>query len=227
MRKIIILSCLVIFILFNNVALCQSNPTPDYKEIDPKAKSILDKVAEKIKSYKTIKSDFAIVLENKQENIKDAKKGIIWIKGNKYKIDLANSTIFYDGTTQWTYMKESNEVNITKPDVNDDNTLNPAKIFTIYEKGFKIRFIRERFEKTRALYEIELYPKDLKKDYTKINLKIDKDKMQLFSMKRFGKDGNDFYIEILSFKTNEEMNDAMFAFDKSKYPNVEVNDMRE
>jgi outer membrane lipoprotein-sorting protein len=127
----------------------------------------------------------------------------------------------------WTYLKESNEVNITSPDPKDDNTLNPAKIFTIYESGYKIRFIRERFEKNRALYEIELYPIDLKKDYTKINLKIDKDKNQIFSMKRFGKDGTDFYIEILNIKPNEEMADAMFVFDKSKYPKVEVNDLRE
>jgi|YNPMSStandDraft_1061717.scaffolds.fasta_scaffold00207_19 outer membrane lipoprotein-sorting protein len=205
----------------------QSNPTPDYKEIDPKAKSILDKVSAKNRAYKTITSEFAIVLENKQENIKDSKKGVIWIKGNKYKIDLHNSTIYFDGTTRWTYLKETNEVNITTPDNKDDQTLNPAKIFTIYESGFKIRFIRERFEKNRALQEIELYPIDLKKDFTKINLKIDKDKNQIFSMKRFGKDGTDFYIEILSIKPNEEIADAMFVFDKSKHPKVEINDMRE
>ncbi|MCX7863111.1 MAG: outer membrane lipoprotein carrier protein LolA [Bacteroidales bacterium] len=225
MKTIII--CFVIYFLNVMIALPQSDPTPDYKEIDPKAKSILDKVSQKNKSYKTIKSDFAIILENKRENIKDAKKGVIWIKGNKYKIDLAQSTIFFDGTTQWTYIKESNEVNITSPDPKDDNTLNPAKIFTLYETGFKIRFIRERFEKNRALYEIELYPKDLNKDFTKINLKIDKDKNQIFSMKRFGKDGTDFYIEIISVKANEEMADAMFVFDKSKYPKVEINDLRE
>lgn len=223
-QNILLLS---VFLLLTVLLYSQSNPTPDYKEVDPKAKSILDKVSQKNKSYKTIKSDFAIILENKKDNIKDSKKGVIWIKGNKYKIDLAQSTIFYDGTTMWTYLKESNEVNITSPDPMDDNTLNPAKIFSIYESGYKIRFIRERFEKNRALYEIELYPIDLKKDYTKINLKIDKDKNQIFSMKRFGKDGTDFYIEILNIKPNEEMADAMFVFDKSKYPKVEVNDLRE
>jgi outer membrane lipoprotein-sorting protein len=165
----------------------QTNPTSDYKEVDPKAKTILDKVSAKNKAYKTIKAEFAIILENKKENIKDSKKGFIWIKGNKYKVDLSASTIFFDGKTQWTYMKESNEVNISDPDPKDDNTLNPAKIFTIYESGYKIRFIKEKFEKNRAIYEIELYPKDLKKDFTKINLKIDKDKMQIFIMKLFVK----------------------------------------
>jgi len=205
----------------------QQTYTSDYKEIDPKSKSILDKVSAKNKAYKTIHVNFGLVTENKQNKTSDSKKGIVWIKDNKYKVDLSSSTIFYDGKTQWTYMKESNEVNISTPDPNDDNTLNPANIFSIYEKGFKIRFIKESFEKNRALYHIELYPVDLKKDFTKIELKIDKDKMQLFSMKRFGKDGTNFYVEILSINPNEEMADALFAFDKTKYPKVEINDMRQ
>lgn len=223
--KIAISTILSLFLI--NYLLAQTNQNSGYKEIDPKAKTILDKVSSKNKTYKTIKAEFAIILENKKENIKDSKKGIIWIKGNKYKVDLNISTIFFDGKTQWTYMKESNEVNITDPDPKDDNTLNPAKIFSIYESGFKIRFIKEKFEKNRAIYEIELYPKDLKKDFTKINLKIDKDKMQIFSMKRFGKDGTDFYLEIISIKPNEEMADNLFLFDKTKFPNVEINDMRD
>lgn len=198
-----------------------------YQTIDPKAKTILDQVSAKTKAYKSIEAEFAIIIENKQEKINDSKKGKIFIKSNKYKVDLAISTIFNDGTTQWTYMKDPNEVNITTPDPNDDNTLNPAKLFTIYEKGYKVRFIKEKFEKNRALYEIELYPIDLKKDFSKITIMIDKQKMQLFSMKRFGKDGTDYYIEIIKMDTDKEMADGMFTFDKTKYPKVEINDMRE
>lgn len=220
----LLLSVLVVFILFKGYS--QSYPTADYKEIDPKAKTILDKVSAKNKAYKTIKGDFIIILENKRDNIKDTQKGFFWLKGNKYKIDLPASTIFFDGKTQWTYLKEDNEVNITNPDTNDENTLNPAKIFSIYEKDFKIRFIREKFEKTRAIYEIDLYPKDLKKDFSMINLKIDKDKMQIFSMKRVGKDGTDFYIQLNNIIPNEDIADNFFVFDKTKYPKVEVNDMR-
>jgi outer membrane lipoprotein-sorting protein len=217
----------LITVCVNTLLFSQQNPSPTYKEVDPKAKTILDKVSANNKAYKTIHANFAVISENKKDNTSDSKKGYIWIKGNEYKVDLSVSTIFYDGKTQWTYMKESNEVNVSTPDPNDDNMLNPAKIFTIYEKGYKIRFVKESFEKNHALYEIELYPIDLKKDFTKIDLKIDKDKMQIFSMKRFGKDGTNFYIEIISVKPNEEMTDAMFVFDKTKYPKVEVNDMRQ
>ncbi len=198
-----------------------------YQAVDPKAKTILDQVSAKTKAYKTIEAEFGIVVESKQEKTKDSKKGKIWIKGSRYKVDLASSNIFNDGKTQWTYMKDANEVNITTPDPNDDSSLNPAKMFTIYEKGYKIRYIGEKFENARALYEIELYPIDLKKDFTKITLKVDKTKMQIYSMKRLGKDGTDYLIEVIKMDTDKEMADAMFTFDKTKYPKVEVNDMRE
>ena len=223
-KNLFLLPSLICFLSFS---LFAQTKTDTYQTVDPKAKTILDQVSVKTKAFKTIEAEFAIILENKQEKINDSKKGKIFIKGNKYKVDLAVSTIFNDGTTQWTYMKDPNEVNITTPDPSDDNSLNPAKMFTIYEKGYKIRYIGEKFEKNHALYEIELYPIDLKKEFSRITLKIDKDKMQIFSMKRFGKDGTDYYIEIIKMDTNKEMADIMFVFDKTKYPKVEINDMRD
>jgi len=77
------------------------------------------------------------------------------------------------------------------------------------------------------LYEIDLYPTDLKKDFSKITIKIDKTKMEIFSMKRFGKDGTDIQIEVVKMTTNSELLDNIFLFDKTKFPGVEVNDMRD
>lgn len=224
LRKTFSLLCICILISINN--MCKSQDKT-YQAVDPKAKTILDQVSAKTKAYKTIQAEFGIVIDNKQAKTKDSKKGTIWIKLNKYKIDLASSLIFNDGKTQWSYMKDANEVNVTTPDPNDDSSLNPAKMFTIYEKGYKIKFIAEKFEGSRALYEIELYPTDLKKDFTKITLKIDKTKMQIFSMKRYGKDGTDYLIEVVKMETDKDMLDAMFTFDKTKFPKVEINDMRD
>lgn len=222
-----------LFILFISAIFSQatsgqnSKNQETYQQVDPKAKAILDKVSQKNKQFKTIEAEFSIQLENKQEKVNDVKSGKIFIKGAKYRIEMAFSTIYFDGKTQWTYMKDPNEVNISTPDTSDDNTLNPAKIFTIYDKGYKIRFISEKFEKNHSLYEIDLYPLNLKKEFSRITLKIDKDKMQIFSMKRCGKDGTDYNVEISRIDTDKEIGDSFFVFDKTKYPKVEINDMRD
>ena len=46
-------------------------------------------------------------------------------------------------------------------------------------------------------------------------------------MKRFGNDGNIFIIKIKNIEVNKPLADAMFKFDKTKYPDVDIIDTRE
>jgi len=194
---------------------------------DAKAIEILDKVSAHMKTFKTMYAEFQFILENNQENITDKRYGKIWIKGNKYKIDMMGTVTYFDGKTQWTYLKESNEVNITNPDEEDDETINPAKIFDIYQKGFKVKFVAQRFEGTRALYIINLFPTDRSKPFSRITLKIDKDKNELYVFKRFDKDGNYYTIKIGKITQGKQVTDSVFVFNKTKYPGVEIIDLRD
>lgn len=191
-----------------------------------KAKTILDKVAVKTKSYKTIYAEFKYTLENQQEDITETNAGKLWAKGNKYKIDVMGVETYFDGTTIWSYLKDAEEVNITEPDESEGESLNPTSILDNYEKDFKYYYKQEKFESNRALIIVDLIPRDLEKEYSRIRLKIDKDKDMIFSIKRFGKDGNMYTITIVNYKTDEEYSDSMFKFDKTKHPKVEINDLR-
>jgi outer membrane lipoprotein-sorting protein len=192
-----------------------------------KAKAILDKVSAKTKTFTTIRSVFSFEMENQQEKINEKSVGKIWIKGEKYKLELMGVTTFCDGKLIWSYMKEDKEVNISEVDLTDDKTLNPAKVFTMYQKGFKYKFVKEVFEDTRALYVIDLIPTNFDGEFSKIRLQIDKSENTIYSMKRYGNDGNIYTIKIKNMEPNTPLDDAMFKFDKTKYPGVEVIDTRE
>lgn len=196
---------------------------------DPAAKTILDQVSTKIKSYQTFRVKFGYTLENTAQKSKEYYQGYLFVKGGKFKLILPIVEIISDGKTQWTYMKESNEVNITEPDPNEESALNPVKMFTIYEKGFKYRVKDEYTDKNRKVAEIDLYPeKPSEKKYSLIKLKINKNISQLISMKYQGKEGTNYTIEILDLKPNVKVNEKLFSFDKAKYPpNVQVNDLRD
>ncbi len=198
-----------------------------FGQSDPKAVEILDKVSAHMKTFKTMYAEFQFILENNQENITDKRYGKIWIKGSKYKIDMMGTETYFDGKTQWTYLKESNEVNVTNPEQEDDESINPAKIFDIYQKGFRVKFVTQKFEGTRAIYVINLFPTDKSKPFSRITLKVDKDKKELFVFKRFDKDGNYYTIKIGKITPNKVMTDDMFLFNKVKYPGVEVVDLRD
>lgn len=191
-----------------------------------KAKDILDKVSAKMKTYTTVQAEFVSTMENLQDDVKETLNGTLKLKGNKYKLEISGTEIFTDGKTMWTYLKDANEVNISEPDPNDDSSLNPAKIFKIWESDFKFKFVKESFEKAVALYEIDLYPLKKDKQYSRITLKVDKDKLTISSIKYVGKEGNNYTIEIQKFTPNNPFADNLFTFDEKAHPGVEKIDMR-
>ena len=197
-------------------------------QYDKKAKEILDKVSAKNKAFSTEKVEFLYIQENVNDKTKNVKNGSLLLKGTKYKLDLMGNTILCDAKTIWSYIKETNEVNISNVADQEGSLLNPAKVFTMYEKGFKYKFIRERFEDNRSVYEIELYPEKVNESqYSKVRLLVDKDKTQLYLIQYFAKDANRVTIEIQKITPNEAVADNVFNFDKTKYPKVEVVDMRQ
>jgi outer membrane lipoprotein-sorting protein len=198
-----------------------------FAQQDAKAKTILDNVSAKTKSYSTIKIGFTFAHETKDNSQKSEKTaGTLLLKGQKYQLSLMGNTIYCDGKTMWTHMIDEKEVSIASVDGQGD-VFNPAKMLTIYEEGFKYKFIQERFEQNRAVYVIDLYPKDAaNSEFSSIRLYTLKDKSQIWKLEYFAKDKNIYVITVNTFEPNITIADSAFAFDKTKFPGVEVIDER-
>jgi outer membrane lipoprotein-sorting protein len=194
-------------------------------QVDTKAKAILDKVSETTKTYKSITAEFTFTMQNQAANINETKKGNIIIQKEKYKLTLQGIEIFNDGKTQWTYMHDASEVNITNPDNEDPNTLNPATVFTIYEKGYKYHYLGEGSQNGAQTQKIELIPTE-ERDFSKVIIEINKNNNQIVSAQMIGKDGNIYLITVNKFTTDKSYPENTFTFDKSKFPGVDVVDMR-
>lgn len=223
MKKITAL--LIIFSLIANFSLKAQTELNQ----DPKAKKILDKVSLKTKEYKTIQIKFSYTIEDKKENVKETNKGYVFLKGNKYKLIIPGTEIFSDGKTVWSYIKDAEEIDITEPSEDEESIFNPAKLFSIYEKGFKYQYMGENTVDGIAYAVIDLFPENPgQKSYSRIRLFIDTKKSQIQTIKTFGNNGIDYSIIVDTFKTGVKLPDALFTFDKSKYPaTVEVVDLRE
>jgi outer membrane lipoprotein-sorting protein len=191
---------------------------------DAKAKAILDKVSAKTKAYSSITADFSFTMSNSAAGINETNTGNIALSKNKYKVNLNGIEILSNGKTQWTYMKDANEVSISASE-SDPNALNPAEIFTIYEKGFKNTYAGEVAQGGKKLAKIELIP-TTKRDFSKVMLLIDTSNSQIVSATMTGNDGNTYTIKVSSMDTSKKYSDSTFEFNKSKYPGVHVIDMR-
>jgi outer membrane lipoprotein carrier protein len=194
---------------------------------DPEALDILKAISTKVKAYQTLRIQFNFETEDIKTKKSNILSGSALIKGEKYKLSMLGSTVFFDGTTVWNYLPDAKEVNITDPGKQDDlSIMNPLSFFNIYEKDFKIRYLGEDMLKGVTVQIIDLYPFDLKKPYARIRLTIDKSKQQLVQVKTFTKDGNRFTLHLVKFEPNVAANDADFTFKKADYPGVEVIDLR-
>nr|WP_321410163.1 LolA-like putative outer membrane lipoprotein chaperone [uncultured Carboxylicivirga sp.] len=191
-----------------------------------KAKEILDKVSAKTKAYPSIIADFSFKMENLQENIEEIYDGSIILKGNKYKVSLMDVDTYYDGEVLYTHMVEAGEVNITTPDPDDEETLNPATIFNIYQDGYKLNYVGDGVAEGRDVHEIDLYPTNRDKPYSRIKLLVFKDDLTLFSFRQMGKDGNNYTVIVKKMITNKQVDDKSFVFDTAANPDVDVIDMR-
>lgn len=196
-------------------------------QTDAKAKVILNDVSKKYRSYDIVKADFSLLIEHQQANAKDTQQGVLYVKANanKYKISMTGQDMISDGKTLWTYLKEEKEVQVTNVNSSDE-ALNPAKIFTIYEKGFKYLYTGDKKVGTKVYQMIDLTPTDINKSYFKIRLTIDKTAKQIASALIFEKNGNKYTYNVKSFVGNAKVPESTFIFDAKKYPGVEVVDLR-
>ncbi|MBD1394426.1 LolA family protein [Mucilaginibacter glaciei] len=209
--------------------------TGAFAQKDGDAKAILSKLSTQYRSYDAVKTDFSLTIDNQMAGIQQKQTGtlIARSKTNKYKVTMLSNTakptvmqeIISDGKSQWTYLKDANEVQLSDAD-NSEESFNPAKIFTLYEKGYKYLYTGQQKIGGKIYQVIDLTPEDAKKSFFKVRLMVDKVKNQLYSAQIFDKNGSKYTYTLRTFTPNYKAAETVFAFDKKAHPGVELVDLR-
>lgn len=193
---------------------------------DAKAKSVLDAVSAKVKSLKSLKANFSITITGAKGSKPQSKSGSVSMKGNKYFVTLTGQEIYCDTKTIWTYVKESNEVQISAFDPNE-NSFTPSKLFTnFYDKEYSYAYGGEKTVGGKKVHMIVLTPTNKSKQYTKIELMVDQKNSIVAGGKMYEKNGNVYSYTVSNYTPNPTLADNVFVFNPKKYPNVEVVDLR-
>jgi outer membrane lipoprotein carrier protein len=190
---------------------------------DPEALKILDRFSDNALRAPSISMKFKLINTNLTDNTKDTINGSVIISKDKYKLELPDNTVWYNGETSWSYLTVEKEVTITKTD-KKDNTFqsHPSLIFSMYKKGYKSRLI----EDNQDSYIIDLYPEDIKSELMRIRLTIGKSLLNLIGLEYKRKDGVINTLQINDFNLNVRPGSDTFVFQKEKFKDVEVIDMR-
>ena len=89
------------------------------------------------------KKEEMLAFDNTDKKQTEKQTGKVQVKGSKFKLDIPGNTIVCDGKTIWAHNKDANEVTIKSFDANNEDQLNPSKIFTMYETGYKYKYEKE------------------------------------------------------------------------------------
>lgn len=193
-------------------------------QTDSQAKATLDKVSAFLQKS-AITTDFYIIYENAQTNESEKKAGKLKLKGNKFTLSTEELELFFDGKTQWTLIKNLDEVTISEPTKEEMLQLNPILMINEFGKTHHVQFDADS-EKDKQHYLLNLFPKENKFDHFKVAIVVQKETKQVKKISIKYKNGTSTTFTSSNFNSEAKLTDIDFMFDSKKYLNIEINDLR-
>ena len=178
------------------------------------ARAILDKTSKVIGHKSGVSASFT--LNNPTTgNV----SGTIAVKGGKFNARTPQAIVWFNGKTQWTYMKKNNEVNISTPTQAQQQMMNPYTFINVYKTGYKMSSA-----KAGASYEVHLVAQNQKRSIQEMYVTVNS-KTYVPSRVKKKHNGRWYTVTISNFSAKKQP-DSLFTFNSKDYPSAEVIDLR-
>jgi len=178
------------------------------------ARQVLDKAAKVVSNRQGITASFTISSAGIGTT-----SGTISVKGKKFHATTPVATIWFDGKTQWTYMKNNNEVNVSNPSEAELQAINPYNFINLYKSGFTTSMTT-----AAQKYQIHLVATNKKRNLQEMYITINKSNYVPTQVKMKQRNGWTT-INISNFKSTK-LSDELFRFKTTDYPHAEIIDLR-
>lgn len=194
-----------------------------FSQSDEEAIKILDRFSAVALGAPSISMKFNLETIDQVEGTKNNVSGSIILSKDKYRLDMTNNIIWFNGENSWSYLPAEEEVTISRPDRNDDSfQTRPSAVFSVYKKGYKARLLEEK----AGSYLIDLYPEEIDSDHIRIRLSIGKPSLDLKSIEYKYKNGITAILTVSEYDLKQNPDKSIFTFSPGKYKGVEIIDMR-
>lgn len=180
---------------------------------DAKAESILNKMAATYRQAGGISLTFG-----------GTQRGKLLLKGDKFYLESGGIQTWFDGKTQWSYVAQNEEVNVSTPTPEELQSINPYALLTSYKKSFNYRYMGEKTRQDKRGQEIVLTPK-ASQDVKSITLNVKENGSPVYIAIQLP-NGDKQEFQVSSYQTGVNLPDATFRFNKQKYPQAEIIDLR-
>ncbi len=189
---------------------------------EEKAKDLLDEVSLKMGAYKNIQLDFSTSLVNEDVGINENDElpimGKIMLQGEKYNLNYLGNNFIFDGKKLYIINHDEKEISVNDEYLTeDDGFIYPSKLLTFYQKGYKYSMSNLVTIKGEKIQFIELIPIDSDSEIIKVKLGINLITKHIYQLIQLGENETKTTLTIHQFKSNQNISDQLFQFDKETY----------
>lgn len=149
-------------------------------------------------------------------------QGSATMAGAKIAMTTPQMCVWYDGTTQWTYVTSSRELNISEPDAAELLATNPFAILT----ADATRYSSKRLADLAGNARIELVPADTSAGIASIVIAIDKRSKWPADIALTFTDGRKINLKVDKISAGQAEPISAFRYNKAAYPASEIIDLR-
>ena len=169
------------------------------------AKAVLDKAAGTITAQSGVKANFKMTTAN------GSTSGTIAIKGKKFYATTPQAKVWFDGKTQWTYLKNNDEVNVSNPTEAQLQAINPYNFINLYKHGYSYTMNTAGND-----YVIHLTASNADRKIKELFISVNKKTYQPKQVKMLqGKKWTTFDINSIK---KESIPDSQFRFNAKDFP---------
>ncbi len=184
-----------------------------------KSNELLDKLSKEMKALNSFYVEFEMKTKNSSTGQNDADKGSGFVKENKFFATLGSNTILSNGLKIWTISNDDQVTYEADSDEDDEESINPKKLMTIWENGFKSKYIGEKDGK----HQINLFPTNPGEvEFHTITLYLNSSDNGLYRAIMKTKDGTQMTYTINKFTKNARVSDSKFVYNPAQYPGYEL-----
>ncbi len=221
---------LILVMAFFTASLsAQDNQYLSGKDSDPEATALLNKLKVRYEGFDNMKMDFSLEIEFPEEE-KIIQKGHIYQQDKQFHLDFEQQSVTSNGEVVWIHLKNNNEVQIHSASAleEEESFMSPQNLLKLYESDAFIFAISDEIKqngKTVAL--VECKPVDPDSEFSKLRMTVDTKNLEMVSVKAFSKDGSRYTFLTDKLASNVTIPAGKFEFDKSAFPDIYVEDMRD
>lgn len=215
--------CLLLLLVQAPAAVAQRKVSEREKEEREKeAHEVIDRLTDNFRKAGGIEMHFEVLLPDGSKT-----DGRISLKGERFKLEAPGMTTWFDGATQWTYLHQSNEVNISTPTAAELQSLNPYAWLHLHEQGYQAVF-RPALSQFDDYSVVFATTGDPKQEFSLLIVRIDSQTHTPRGVAfwlRADKEAST-KITVKQYKDKCSFADSHFRFDPKQYPDAEVIDLR-